>query len=399
MPITAASKVRRKLADGETVTLSVTSDITDPEQLIAAARAAYPRIAAFGGYVTQPAAIPGGFMFTIDPSKADPAGWGAIVAVITTGLRSAGIEFATISEAATIGTRYDALDSFTPVAQAWLGGSADRAVGFRQPPRLDARLVDIAAEWLRTQQRGGMEIIVQAISAEIPVTWETLGPVVRGALASGISLVTGGIHSAPMIVTDFATAVARAEPGALLGTGLTLTAAGANWDVSEVAAHMRNQRDSVRSHLGELAWAAVTAEADGRRYLWGTEADRPSDVVPGPMWYQILSAEQAGTLGRRPASAIDLPDGRIELTIGDPEQWVPGHPDRDAMYTRARALITGTSRWKRGKPGLRAARRRGRARDSQLRSSGAAGIHRPDDATCRLPERSPGSPKSMWWRA
>jgi hypothetical protein len=35
------------------------------------------------------------------------------------------------------------------------------------------------------------------------------------------------------------------------------------------------------------------------------------------------------------------PGGRVEVTIGEPEQWLPGHPDRAAVGNEARRL-TGT---------------------------------------------------------
>jgi hypothetical protein len=34
-----------------------------------------------------------------------------------------------------------------------------------------------------------------------------------------------------------------------------------------------------------------------------------------------------------------LPSGRFELTIGEPEQWVPGHRDHDAIRARARHIL------------------------------------------------------------
>src|SRR5947208_760682 len=57
--------------------------------------------------------------------------------------------------------------------------------------------------------------------------------------------------------------------------------------------------------------------------------DRLADVlVPDGMWYQILSAGHLARLGGPPPEAHPLPDGRIELTVGTAEQWLPGHPDR-----------------------------------------------------------------------
>ena len=57
------------------------------------------------------------------------------------------------------------------------------------------------------------------------------------------------------------------------------------------------------------------------------------------MWYQILSREQRGRLGGPPPSSVTLPGGRVELTVGEPEQWLPRHPDRLAISLQAARLL------------------------------------------------------------
>jgi hypothetical protein len=46
-------------------------------------------------------------------------------------------------------------------------------------------------------------------------------------------------------------------------------------------------------------------------------------------------------LGGAPSGARPLADGRVELTVGEAEQWVPGHPDRPGVLARARELLAG----------------------------------------------------------
>jgi hypothetical protein len=58
------------------------------------------------------------------------------------------------------------------------------------------------------------------------------------------------------------------------------------------------------------------------------------------MWYQILTEEQLRYLGGVPAGGVVLPDGRAELTVGEPDQWIPGHPDHEAVRAQARELLT-----------------------------------------------------------
>jgi hypothetical protein len=40
-----------------------------------------------------------------------------------------------------------------------------------------------------------------------------------------------------------------------------------------------------------------------------------------------------------PPGAAELASGRFELTIGEPEQWVPGHRDHKAVRARARHIL------------------------------------------------------------
>jgi hypothetical protein len=58
-----------------------------------------------------------------------------------------------------------------------------------------------------------------------------------------------------------------------------------------------------------------------------------------PMWYQVLSQAQLERLRGLPPGAAELASGRFELTIGEPEQWVPGHRDHKAVRARARHIL------------------------------------------------------------
>jgi hypothetical protein len=40
-----------------------------------------------------------------------------------------------------------------------------------------------------------------------------------------------------------------------------------------------------------------------------------------------------------PPGMVELASGRFELTIGEPEQWVPGHRDHKAVRARARHIL------------------------------------------------------------
>jgi len=56
---------------------------------------------------------------------------------------------------------------------------------------------------------------------------------------------------------------------------------------------------------------------------------------------RMLSEGHLDRLGGPPEGAHPIGGGRVELTVGEPEQWLPGHPDRVAVVQRARTLLAG----------------------------------------------------------
>ena len=334
MTLTIEPGLPARIRSGVPVMLRVHS-AEEPARLATALRAARSEIAVLGGgayrypYVTEPISIPGGFTMLIDVASIPGEVAGTIPDTISTHLREGGVVAAEIGSAPEVGDRYDVISSFSPVAQAWLGGTRDRPLAKGITRQLDPRLVDLAVQWLRQEYRDGMESIALAIAAEVPFDWETAGAVAREIL--------GTLSGTAMFVTDFTSAIASAVLGAFLGTGLSLMAAGAAWPAAEIAGQMRGQRDVILEHATDLAWAGVTAQADNRYLL--TAVPSRTTPVPGPLWFQCLSAAQLREIGGPPEGSVELPGGRFALTVGDAEQWVPGHPDRDDVLERARRLI------------------------------------------------------------
>jgi hypothetical protein len=147
-----------------------------------------------------------------------------------------------------------------------------------------------------------------------------------------------------VVASDFRSeAFVAAVEGSLQGVvkHALLTAAGA-----DPVGAMRRQRELARAHAGMLAWAgvdvtpdaggALSAQWTGRRPGGEHVADL---IVPDAMWFQVLSAGHQARLGGPPAGALPLLGGRIEVTVGEPEQWLPGHPDGPAVRARARELL------------------------------------------------------------
>jgi len=305
------------------------------QEAAAAAGAARAGVAPAGDrapHIGEPIPVPGGWVLPVDTSGSPPDVAAAIPGLIARHLKEAGVGEADIGLAPEIGDRYDVFSRLSPVAQAWLSGTRDSRIGLRVMPSADPRLADLAAEWIPGEHRDGMTMLALARVAEIPVTPGTIRPVVRGILSAA--------RRATVITSDFSSAVASAAVGAFFGIGLALAAAGADRPSAEVARHMRGQRDLIRAHAQGLAWAGVTAHTDTRYFILGAvSGPRTPPPVPGQAWYQLLSAEQTRALGGPPEGSVPLAGGQVELIIGEPEQWVPGHPDRYAVEDEARRIL------------------------------------------------------------
>ncbi len=115
-------------------------------------------------------------------------------------------------------------------------------------------------------------------------------------------------------------------------------------------ADLHRLREHVRAHAPGLSWAGISVEPDARDLTTSEWNDRTRSrlvdpnlvadlLVPDGMWYQILTADHLKRLGGTPPGAVELADGLVELTVGEPEQWLPTHPDQDTVRARARALL------------------------------------------------------------
>ncbi|MGW4211340.1 hypothetical protein ACWEIJ_25330 [Lentzea sp. NPDC004789] len=285
-----------------------------------AARPALEHLAGVLGarFVSPPFALPGGHLLMIDPGAADLR---AAPDLIAERLRAAGVDDAELAVPTRIGRRYETIQALAPAARAWLRAPLAKPYGeaSRTPPLWLAELV---LEW------AGTDPIAVVVSAEV-----TAGPDVVAAAVSSAA-------PTAVVASDFATWARAGAVGAgpaHLTPAATLTASG------DVVAHLRAQRDIALAHAERLVWAGVTAVPDARDLL---SAELPADVgtvvdlvVPDALWCQILSPGHVERLGGPPAGARELPGGRWELLVGEPEQWVPGHRDLDRVRASARELL------------------------------------------------------------
>ncbi|WP_306829591.1 hypothetical protein [Catenuloplanes nepalensis] len=291
----------------------------EPERLAAAlpAAAAQLDVPVFG-----PDATPGGWLLMVDFGDGTPAARHDALVGFAAQLKVDG----EILPAPEIGDRYLTLDGFPVMARAMLR-SPGQTVGM--PPT--AEVVSAALDWLQSCRRPGDELLGLIVSMESPLSWPRVRPM--------LDMVLQGEAGASVLTTDFATAAAAVSFPSSHLSGPTLTAAGAGWGPAEVADRMRAQRDHIRRHAGVLGWAGVTAQGTRTGSVWLSDNGRYEAAQPRPLWYQMLTAEQVRHLGDPPKGATPLPGGRAEVTIGEPEQWVPGHRDNRTVERLARRIL------------------------------------------------------------
>ena len=286
-------------------------------------------------YVAEPVMVPGGQLLVIDYASTPPRLCRHTPGILIRHLEAARVQDAQIGLAPKLsGQHGSALASLTPVAWAGLRASVPpyprgglAAVPYAQ------HLIDTATGWLRRQNQPGMDLLGLVVSIGVPLTWDAVVPMVTGVLAAG--------STAALLASDFRTRAAVAVLGDLALTGVSLRVASADRIAERVAAAMRRQRETIRAAAAGVGWAGVTTQANPsppfRLHLPNPAVESEFDA--GPMWYQLLSQAQLERLRGLPPGAVELAPGRFELTIGEPEQWVPGHRDHDAIRARARHIL------------------------------------------------------------
>jgi hypothetical protein len=304
-------------------------------------------------FVSGPIPLPGGQLMMVDLGDTPPQQLRELPDQLGGQLSAAGVTQATVDIPPRMGNRYRVIDAFAPAARAFLAPPVRRPYrDWNAPP---VELLDAALTWLRSQPGSAQaEPVGLIVSAETPLTWQA-------AAELGAAVLRSGPTASVTLVSDFVTTAAAAvvTSGFLDATPrAALTAAGAGSTPGEVADRMRDQREMIRSYPEPLGWAAVTVDRDAGRMRFCDWEERPQDrpqgaaprrfteqvsdlLVPDAMWYQVLSAGHLERLGEPPPEAVPLREASYELTIGEPEQWLPGHPDRSALLDRGRALLAG----------------------------------------------------------
>ncbi|MFI7606694.1 hypothetical protein ACIBTV_16355 [Micromonospora sp. NPDC049366] len=302
-------------------------------------------------FVSAPIPVPGAQLLIVDFGRLPAEQVLAVPELLVRRLYDAGVCDATVS--VTRPGQVGAVRDFGPSARCYLRGRLG-------PPFNDVPgpppwpLLDVALEWLHGTRRPAEELSALVLGLQVPLTAETARPVTAAVLstlptATALTVLAGDL-------TDRLVAATLGRDRTL--PAATLTVASADPLLADLPGRMRGLRDVLRGHASALLWAGVDAEPDSERALSPQWSQRPpvpgspvtrrpgvellADVlVPDAMWFQILSAGHLARLGGLPPGATPLPHGRAELTIGEAEQWLPGHPDADAVRAEGHALLAG----------------------------------------------------------
>lgn len=292
--------------------------------------------------VFGPVRLPGGQLLLIDYKCTAPKLCRETPRLLIGHLAAAGVRDAEISFAPQLsGDRFAALRSLSPVARGYLRTDArpPSPGRFTDMPS-SPRLIGVAAEWLRSHHAPGMDLLALVADSPVPLTWDSLRVTVEDVLAADTS-----VH---LVVSDFVTRAATAELGFFGYTGITLAAALRDRRGEQAAAQMRALRETIRASSADADWAGVDVYPSTERehyvpgdgdVLGNIRAYHQDEFHVGPMWYQVISHAQLQRLGAPPPGTAELADGRFELTVGEPEQWVPGHRDNGAIRARAGQLL------------------------------------------------------------
>jgi hypothetical protein len=351
MGITVHRDVVAGLTPEATITLQARSTAA-PDRLLAAMRAAAADVSSLDGptCVGPVVPLPDGPVLIVDLGATPTQRLRGLPDLIIRRLAEAGVADADIVRAAVATPRYLPLRDLRPAARAVLRGplAAPHGSGPADPP---LGLLEAAAEWLPAEHRPGARLTGLAGSVEIDLSLTDVTAVMGDVVSAGATAI--------VVSTDGAAASA-AVVGARPGKAGAAARTSAGGDAAEGAAALRRQREVLRRHAPRVVWAGATVEPDASDLLFlawrdrdehpprqpgGSDPARPAvewlaDVlVPDAMWCQVLSSGHVERLGGPPPGAVEVAADRYELTLGEPEQWLPGHPDRDAVRSRGRDVL------------------------------------------------------------
>lgn len=334
MPIEVSPDVAEHLQVEETLYLQVRS-AADPDRLARALAAAAGDIARLGdedgspAFVSEPIPTPDGPMLLLDLADTSEDLLATIPEILVQRLSEAGVTDAVL-RAPQHSSDYDTVHGWAPAVRCWLRGPD---------------LFDVAHRWLVDQVPQNAD-------------WSQVnGPITTAIRPQDAPPAAAALLRAGCEATILATHHATGRAISVLGLPFpgppkaALSCAGERRSEADTVADLHRLREHVRAHAAGLSWAGITVEPDARDLTTCEWNDRtrsrlvdpglvPDLLVPDGMWCQLLTTGHLQRLGGPPPGAVELADGLVELTVGEAEQWLPGHPDQETVLARARHLLS-----------------------------------------------------------
>lgn len=297
-------------------------------------------------------AAPGGPLFVVTPDHEAAATLSTdqLVGLATEPLQQAAGPGCHVAVMASGGT-LDELDDVPDAAVLRLFGPPAGADG-----EIDAAWVEAAAEWVLGDLHALDTVRVRILGVEFRVTAPDAVHVLHDCLEAQAwcDLVQGDLDD------RLRTVGLTFGPLPHLAMGVGGPGAGAEG----LLEHFGMLRDLARELAGTVTWACITFDHDFGRLATGLSGAGPDDRwadregapanavaawlvdshVPAVFTYQVLSPSHHVRLESLPAGAVPLRDGRVELSVGDPADWlggeVPGHAYGAALRALGPLLVT-----------------------------------------------------------
>lgn len=327
----------------------VVTGADDGAAAVAGLGAAAQRIRELGADVVSPVVLsPDGPLVRVGGLRVEPDGAEAVPDVVAAELHAAGVGDATVEVREPTGP----LDRLDATARAAVLRAFPAPAGAHGV--LPAAWLEVAAEW-----------VLGGLSARERVSLRLLGAPfsVRAADAPAVlHAATAARTWCDLVQGDLSDRIRTASLTFGSAPHLALAAGGPRCDIPALLARFDLLCDVARD-LGDAAYTCVDLEdafdqlGDGVPGTgWPTDGGaRPNDVagravdvvVPDVHPFQVLGPGHVERLGRRRRRlGQPLPDGRLEVALGDPADWLPEFDTRDAAVARARKdlqalLVTG----------------------------------------------------------
>lgn len=279
---------------------------------------------------------PGGPLFLVENLAADASLLSSIPDVIVRRLEKAGVQSATI-EAPRRGGALDALDA---TAQAVVLRLFPRPRGNATVLPLD--WLDIACEWVAGDLYDVDDIRLRVLGVEFDVPANEVPAVMHdcGLVKAWCDAVNGEL--------DDRVRIASITFGRL--PHLALASGGPQVDPSGLVARFHLLQEVARELAADVAYACIDFEPTFEGLALGLSPEgwqaqggaSPNviarevidDRVPDAYPYQVLGPAHLDRLGEYGLAFEALGDGRIEITLDEPESWLPGRSERDDVQAQ-----------------------------------------------------------------